>query len=262
MKPKSHNPDHSVQYRINMVKKLPEITLLFWIVKLLTTGMGETTSDYLAHHLSPVIAVALGGIGLSVTLLIQFSVRKYVPWVYWLAIIMVAIFGTMIADVIHVKLGISYLASTVGFSVLLGIVFAVWYATEKTLSIHHIYTFQRELFYWATVMATFALGTAAGDMTASTLGMGYFASALLFAVLFALPALVYWRSGFNTVGAFWLAYIMTRPLGASVADWLGKPQERGGVGFGTGPTSLVLAIIIAGFVAYVTYFGKGHKQIQ
>src|SRR5919199_6454736 len=170
MKPNPNSTEQSAQHRT--IKKLPEVTIFFWIIKLLTTGMGETTSDYLAHQMNPIFAVALGGSGLIVTLLIQFSVRKYIPWVYWLAITMVAIFGTMAADAIHVGLGISYLISTLGFAVALSIIFAVWYLSEKTLSIAHIYTFRRELFYWATVLATFALGTAAGDMTASTLGLG------------------------------------------------------------------------------------------
>ena len=259
MKSKPHNQDHSLQYRMTAVKKLPEITIFFWIIKLLTTGMGETTSDYLVHQMEPMFAVALSGIGLVVALLIQFSVRRYIPWVYWLAVIMVAIFGTMVADAIHVGLGISYLISTVGFSVVLGIIFLVWYMNERTLSIDGIYTRRRELFYWATVMATFALGTAAGDMTASTLNLGYFTSGLLFAGLFALPVIAYSRSGFNEVGAFWLAYILTRPLGASFADWFGKSTELGGVGFGTGRISCVLAILIAGFVAYLTYSIKGRK---
>lgn len=256
MKPKQRNPDQFAQYGMSIVKKLPEVTVLFWIIKLLTTGMGETTSDYLAHHMNPIFAVALGGSGLVAALLIQFSVHKYIPWVYWLAITMVAIFGTMAADAIHVGLNVSYLISTAGFAIVLSIIFAVWYMSEKTLSIHHIYTFRRELFYWATVMATFALGTAAGDMTASTLGLGYFTSGLLFAVLFALPAIAYWRSGLNEVGAFWLAYILTRPLGASFADWIGRSRSLGGVGFGTGRISLVLTILIVGFVAYLTYSRK------
>ncbi|MEG4092920.1 MULTISPECIES: hypothetical protein [unclassified Microcoleus] len=254
MKPKTNYTEQSAQHR--PIKKLPEVTIFFWIIKLLTTGMGETTSDYLAHHMNPIFAVALGGIGLVIALLIQFSVRKYIPWVYWLAIIMVAIFGTMAADAIHVVLGVSYLLSTVGFSVVLSIIFAVWYMSEKTLAINHIYTLRRELFYWATVMATFALGTAAGDMTASTWGLGNFTSGLLFALLFALPAFAYWRSGLNEVGAFWLAYILTRPLGASFADWIGKSQDSGGVGFGTGRISIVLAILIFGFVVYETYSSK------
>ncbi len=262
MKPKRRNPDRFAQYEIGLVKKLPEVTILFWIIKLLTTGMGETTSDYLAHQMNPIFAVALGASGFVAALLVQFSVRKYIPWVYWLAITMVAIFGTMAADAIHVGLGVSYLLSTVGFAVALSIIFAVWYMSEKTLSIDRIYTFRRELFYWATVMATFALGTAAGDMTASTLGLGYFTSGLLFAVLFALPAIAYWRSGLNEVGAFWLAYILTRPLGASFADWIGSSRDRGGVGFGTGQISLVLAILIVGLVAYLTYSRKDSKVAQ
>ncbi|MEG4963521.1 hypothetical protein [Microcoleus sp. K4-B3] len=254
MKPKPNSTEQSAQHRL--LKKLPEVTIFFWIIKLLTTGMGETTSDYLAHQMNPIFAVALGGSGLVIALLIQFLVRKYISWVYWLAIIMVAIFGTMAADAIHVVLGVSYLLSTVGFSVVLSIIFAVWYMSEKTLSINHIYTLRRELFYWATVMVTFALGTAAGDMTASTWGLGYFTSGVLFALLFALPAFAYWRSGLNEVGAFWLAYILTRPLGASFADWIGKSQDVGGVGFGTGRISIVLAILIFGFVAYETYSSK------
>jgi len=256
MKPKLHNPDPSVQHGMSTLKKLPEVTVLFWITKLLTTGMGETTSDYLAYQMKPIFAVALGGGGLAIALLIQFLVNRYIPWVYWLAIIMVAIFGTMIADAIHVGLGISYLTSTIGFSMVLSIIFTLWYMSEKTLSIDHIYTFRRELFYWAAVMATFALGTAAGDMTASTLHLGYFRSGLLFALLFALPAMAYWRSGLNEVGAFWLAYILTRPLGASFADWIGKSQELGGVGLGTGQISLVLAGLIVGCVVYLTSSSK------
>jgi uncharacterized membrane-anchored protein len=258
MKPKPSNRDQSAPRGTSFVKKLPEVTALFWIIKLLTTGMGETTSDYLTHAINPIFAVALGGSGLIVALLIQLSVHRYIPWVYWLAITMVAIFGTMAADAIHVGLDVSYLVSTLGLSVALSIIFAVWYRSEKTLSIDHIYTFRRELFYWATVIITFALGTAAGDMTASTLGLGYFTSGLLFALLFVLPAIIYWRSEFHQVGAFWLAYILTRPLGASFADWLGKPHDLGGAGFGTGRTSLVLAILIVSFVAYLTYFNKAN----
>ena len=246
---------------MSTIQRVPEITIFFWIIKLLTTGMGETTSDYLAHQMNPILAVALAGSGLTVALLIQFAARRYIPWVYWLAVIMVAIFGTMAADAIHVGLGVPYLISTAGFAVALGAIFAAWYMSEKTLSIHRIYTFRRELFYWATVMATFALGTAAGDMTASTLGLGYFASGLLFAALFALPTIAYWRLGLNEISAFWFAYILTRPLGASFADWIGRPRDLGGVGFGTGQISLILAILIIGFVAYLTVSSKDNKRM-
>ncbi len=261
MKPKPYNSDQALQGGRSLVKKLPEVTVLFWLIKLLTTGMGETTSDYLVHQMDPLFAVALGGIGLAVALLIQFAVRRYLPWVYWLAITMVAIFGTMLADAIHVGLGVSYLSSTIGFAALLSLIFAVWYRSERTLSMQQINTWRRECFYWAAVMATFALGTAAGDMTASTLGLGYFTSGLLFAVLFAAPAIAYWRSGGNAVGAFWLAYILTRPLGASFADWIGRAQALGGVGFGTGRISLVLTMLIICLVAYANS-SKGSGAVR
>jgi len=145
---------------VRAMKKVPEVTVYFWIIKLLTTAMGETTSDALVTHLSPTIAVALGGIGLVVALVLQFSVHRYVAWIYWLTVAMVAIFGTMAADVLHIGLGIPYFASTVFFTAALVAIFTVWYSSEKTLSIHSIYTRRRELFYWATVMATFALGIA------------------------------------------------------------------------------------------------------
>jgi uncharacterized membrane-anchored protein len=233
-------------------RKVPEVTIFFWIIKLLTTGMGETTSDYLVFHINPYLAVALGGIGLVTSLLLQLLVRRYVAWIYWLAVVMVAIFGTMAADVVHIVLGVPYLDSSVAFAAALAVIFVSWYATEKTLSIHSIYTPRRELFYWATIMATFALGTAVGDMTASTFGLGYFASGLLFAVLFALPALGYRLFRLNAIFAFWFAYVMTRPLGASFADWFGKPRSISGLGLGTGLISLILAVVIIGFVGYLT----------
>ena len=221
--------------------------------------MGESTSDYLVYQINPYVAVALGCLGLAVALILQLLVRRYIAWVYWLAVVMVAVFGTMAADVIHVVLGIPYLVSTVFFASALAIIFVTWYVSEKTLSIHTIYSGRRELFYWATVIATFALGTAAGDMTASTLGLGYFPSVVLFAVLFALPALAYWWFGLNEIVAFWFAYVVTRPLGASFADWLGKPY-LGGLGLGDGKVALVLTILIIGFVGYLTVTRKEMKS--
>lgn len=246
---------------MRVMSKVPEITILFWIVKLLTTAMGESTSDYLVFHINPYLAVILGFFGLVVSLILQLAVRRYVTWIYWLAVVMVAIFGTMAADVMHVVLGIPYLDSTAFFVVLLVVVFIAWYASEKTLSIHSIITRRRELFYWATVIATFALGTAAGDMTAATLHLGYFPSAVLFAVLFALPGLAFWLLGFNEIAAFWLAYIMTRPLGASIADWLGKPY-LGGLGLGDARIALVLTIVIIGFVGYLTVTHKDMRSAR
>lgn len=243
------------------LKKVPEVTIFFWIVKLLTTAMGETTSDYLVHQLDPMIAVALGALGLAVALILQFAVRRYVAWIYWLAVVMVAIFGTMAADVVHIGLGIPYLISAAFFAVALVVIFGAWYISEKTLSIHSIFTRRRELFYWATVVTTFALGTAVGDLTASTFGLGYLASGVLFAVLIAIPALGYRLVGLNGILAFWFAYIVTRPLGASFADWLGKEVNAGGMGFGTGPVSLVLALLIVGFVAYLAITQKDRQGV-
>ncbi len=230
--------------------KVPEITVFFWIVKLLTTAMGESTSDYLVFQINPYVAVVLGCLGLVVALILQLLAPRYIAWIYWLAVVMVAVFGTMAADVLHVVMGIPYAVSTVFFATLLAIVFVVWYRTEGTLSIHTIYPGRRELFYWATVIATFALGTAAGDLTASTFQLGYFGSIVLFAILFAIPGLAWHFLGLNPIAAFWIAYVITRPLGASVADWLGKPF-LGGLGLGDGHVSIVLTILIILFVAYL-----------
>jgi uncharacterized membrane-anchored protein len=239
-----------------LIQKVPSVTVLFWIIKVLTTGMGETTSDYLAHRLDPPIAVGLAGTALAGVLVLQFAVRRYIPWIYWLTVVMVSVFGTMAADALHVVLGIPYIVSTVFFVVVLGGIFAVWYATERTLSIHSIFTRRREVFYWATVLATFALGTAAGDMTATTLHLGYLASGALFAVLITIPAVAYWQRKLSPILAFWLAYVVTRPLGASIADWWGVPPARGGLDLGTGAVSLGLAIVIAVLVGYLSVAGR------
>jgi uncharacterized membrane-anchored protein len=231
--------------------KVPEVTILFWVVKLLTTAMGESTSDYLVYHINPYLAVGLGAVGLAVALALQLFVRRYTAWVYWLAVLMVAIFGTMGADVLHIVLGVSYLHSSIFFASALAVIFASWYAVEKTLSIHSIFTPRRELFYWATVMTTFALGTALGDLMAVTARLGYLGAGILFIVLFAMPALAYKLLGLNAIAAFWWAYVLTRPLGASFADWFGKPTSITGLGFGDGPVCLVLSILIVGFVAYL-----------
>lgn len=236
--------------------KVPEVTVYFWIIKVLSTGMGESTSDYLVHRIAPVIAVVLATIGLVVSLVLQFSVRRYMTWVYWFAVVMVSVFGTMAADVLHIKLGVPYIASTAFFVVALAVIFTVWYANEKTLSIHSIYTRRRETFYWAAVLATFALGTAAGDMTAITLHLGFFASGLLFALVIAIPAVGYWRFRLNPVLGFWFAYIVTRPLGASFADWFALPARRGGLSLGTGPVSITLTVLIIGFVGYLAVTHK------
>jgi uncharacterized membrane-anchored protein len=247
---------------MQVMKKVPEITAYFWIIKLLSTAMGEATSDYLVYQINPYIAVGLGALGLVVALVLQLSVRRYVTWIYWLAVVMVAVFGTMAADVLHIQFKVSYLHSSIFFAVVLAVIFVTWYMTEKTLSIHSIYTFRRELFYWATVMATFALGTATGDLTATTFGLGYFSSGILFAVLITIPALAYWLFGLNEIIAFWFAYIVTRPLGASFADWIGKAHSLGGLGVGDGPVSLALTVLIIGLVGYLTVTHKDSKGKQ
>jgi uncharacterized membrane-anchored protein len=239
-----------------MMSKVPEVSAYFWTIKVLTTGMGETTSDYLAHGIGPIVAVGLAGVVLAASLALQLSMRHYVPWVYWTAVVMVSVFGTMAADVLHVGLGVPYIASTAFFVVALAAVFVVWYACERTLSIHSIVTWRREIFYWATVMTTFALGTATGDLTAVTLRLGYFSSGVMFAVLIAIPALAYSRFALNGIAAFWCAYILTRPLGASFADWMGVSHARGGLALGTGPVSVVLAVVIAALVAHLSVSRK------
>jgi uncharacterized membrane-anchored protein len=236
--------------------KVPQITAFFWIVKALTTAMGESISDFLVHSLVPEIAVVIGGIAFCIALYLQFKKDRYVPWAYWLAVAMVGVFGTMCADVLHVGLGIPYVVSTIFFAIALAVVFRTWYRSEGTLSIHSIYTPRRELFYWAAVLATFALGTAAGDFTANTVGIGYFGSILLFAAVITVPAVGYFRFGMNSVLAFWFAYVVTRPLGASVADWLSVSHGRGGLALGTGPVSLALAAAIAAFVLYLSKNGR------
>jgi uncharacterized membrane-anchored protein len=229
--------------------KVPEISAGFWVTKVLTTGMGEATSDTLVHQLAPVIAVALGAAGLAVALVLQFAAPRYRPWIYWFAVAMVAVFGTMAADALHIELGIPYVVSTAFFSVVLIVVFAVWYASERTLSIHSITTPRRETFYWLTVISTFALGTAAGDMTATTFHLGYLVSGIAFTILIAVPAVAHRWFGLNAIVAFWFAYIVTRPLGASYADWLGVSHARGGLNIGSGTVSIASTVLIVIAVA-------------
>jgi uncharacterized membrane-anchored protein len=226
------------------VPKVPEIIAFFWITKVATTAMGESTSDCLNGLLGPAIAVPLMLIGLIWTLRRQLRAERYDAWTYWAVVVMVAIFGTSAADALHVGLGVSYLVSSAFYAIVLAAVFFTWHRVEGTLSIHSIYTRRRELFYWATVLATFALGTAAGDMTATTLHAGYFGSIWLFAALIAIPAIGYRWFGMNEVLAFWIAYVLTRPLGASVADWMAVEHHRGGLGLGTGGVSLILAAAV------------------
>jgi len=223
----------------------------FWVVKALTTAMGEATSDYSVHAINPVVAVVAGFVVFCVAMALQLRAKKYQAPVYWFAVVMVAVFGTMCADVLHVRFRVPYAVSAPAFAVVLGAVLVSWYLVEATLSIHSIYTLRRELFYWATVLATFATGTALGDMTATTLHLGYFSSGLLFLGVIAVPALGYWLAGLNEVFAFWFAYIVTRPLGASFADWMGFPPSVGGLGFGHGAVAVIFSVPIVLVVAYL-----------
>jgi uncharacterized membrane-anchored protein len=244
-------PQLSVARERSFLRKVPEVIALFWVAKVLTTGLGEATSDFLVHALAPIVAVAIGAVGLAIALGMQFGSRRYNAWIYWLAVAMVAIFGTMAADFLHVELHVPYAVSTVFFAIALAVVFGVWYASERTLSIHTIDSPRREAFYWLTVMTTFALGTAAGDMTATTLRLGFLLSGVLFAALIAVPAVAHRWLGLNAIVAFWFAYIVTRPLGASFADWLGVSHARTGLNWGTGAVSIGAAILVGGVVAYL-----------
>ena len=244
----------------HVASKVPQITVYFWIIKILTTAQGEATSDYLVYKIDPFVAVGIGFVALVIALALQFQARQYVAWRYWLAVDLVAIFGTMAADGMHIKLHIPYAASTAFFAIVLAAVFVTWYLTEKTLSIHSVRTPRREAFYWATVLATFALGTALGDMTATTLHLGYLASGIIFTVIFFIPGIGYRWFGLNAIVAFWFAYVVTRPLGASYADWMGVPKVVGGLGFGRGPVAIGLTIPIVALVAYLAVTRKDVEQ--
>lgn len=238
--------------RTTTLSKVPEITALFWIVKVLTTGMGETTSDFLVTHLNPAIGVGIGFVLFVVAMALQLRATHYVPALYWFAVVMVSVFGTMCADVLHVGLDVPYSVSAPAFAVILAGVFIGWRRSEGTLSIHSITTRRRELFYWAAVLATFALGTATGDLTATTFHLGYLASGLVFVLVIGIPMVAYASGLFGPVLAFWFAYVVTRPLGASFADWMGVSHARGGLDWGTGPVSLALLVVIALLVAVLS----------
>ena len=240
-----------------LASKVPQVTLIFWVIKVLTTGMGEVTSDhFLLDYADPSVVVQVAFLALVVSLVAQIAVRRYIPWLYWTAVVMVSVVGTMFADILHYMLDVPFAESTVGFGAALAVILAIWYGVERTLSIQSIRTRRRETFYWLTVMATFALGTAAGDLVADTANLGFLGAGLLFAVAIAVPGIARKTLGLNATVAFWVAYILTRPLGASFADLLGMPPENGGLGFGLGPVSLVLTIAIVVLVGYVSVTHK------
>lgn len=221
------------------------------MVKVLTTAMGEATSDWMVRVLGPVPAVLVGFTVFAAALVVQLRQRRYVAWTYWAAVAMVAVFGTQAADVLHIKFGLPYSGSVVFYGSALAVIFVVWQRTEKTLSIHSIINARRELFYWATVLATFALGTATGDMTATTLHLGYLASGVLFAVVIAVPALAFRARLLGSVASFWFAYVITRPLGASFADYMCKPKSVSGADLGDGWVAVGLALALVLGVAFL-----------
>jgi uncharacterized membrane-anchored protein len=235
-----------------LLNRVPQVTGAFWVLKVLTTGMGETTSDFFVKRFPPEIVVPIAFLVLVALLVVQFRVKRYIAAVYWTTALAVSVFGTMAADVLHVGLGVPYVVSTGVFALTLAAIFVAWHRTERTLSVHSITTRRREVFYWATVLTTFALGTAAGDWTAMSLGLGYLASGVLFAVVIALPAIGFRWFGLNAVLAFWFAYVVTRPLGASFADWFAVSSARGGLNLGAGPVSAIAFVVFAALVAMFT----------
>lgn len=242
-----------------MFSKVPEVTIFFWVIKVLATTVGETAADFLNGNLhlgltgtTCVMAVLLVGV-----LVVQFRKDRYVPGVYWLAVVLISVVGTLITDNLVDNFGVSLWTTTTLFAIALAIVFAVWYSNEKTLSIHSITTPKREGFYWAAILFTFALGTAAGDLLAEKMNLGYWKSALLFAAVIALIAAAWRYAHMNAVLAFWVAYILTRPLGASIGDYLSQPTKDGGLGLGTAGTS---AIFLATILALVVYLARSKRD--
>jgi uncharacterized membrane-anchored protein/membrane protein DedA with SNARE-associated domain len=238
--------------RVPQSIKVPlQITAVFWAIKLLSTAMGESLSDALVHGINQYLAVSVGFLAFAGAMTLQLRSPRYNPWKYWFAVAMVAVFGTMAADVLHIGLHIPYLVSSLFYLVCLTVIFALWHRVEGTLSIHSIHTRRREIFYWLAVLATFALGTAVGDLTAVTFHLGYLGSAIIFCVLFAFPGLAYAATRSHEVLWFWTAYILTRPLGASFADWFGFPPSQGGLGLGHALSAVIFAVPIVILVARV-----------
>ena len=253
IQPSPAPPRHAAS-RIPAPAKVPEITALFWVIKVLTTGMGESAADFLGK-----VSIPLAGLVAVLCLVVglgwQLLTTRYRPVAYWTAVAAVAVFGTGVADILHI-LGVPYTVTTPFYALVLAVVLGWWYAAERTLSIHTITTRRRELFYWATVLATFALGTAAGDLTAASLHLGFLVSGLLFGAAILVP-LVAWRLGLDPVLAFWTAYVLTRPLGASFADWIGKPAAMTGLGYGDGTVTAVALTAFVVLVGWVAVSGHG-----
>lgn len=244
-----------------MLNKVPEVTLYFWIIKILATTVGETAADFLIFNFKIGLTntTYFMSVLLAVALVVQFRTRRCLAWVYWLAVVLISIVGTLITDNLVDNLGVPLQATVWAFGAALAATFALWYASEKTLSIHSITSTRRESFYWLAILFTFALGTAAGDLAAETLMLGYAISAILFAAMIGAVTVAYYGLRANAIAAFWIAYILTRPLGASFGDLLSQPVANGGLGWGAAGTSGVFLAAILSLVIYLSRVQK--KQI-
>ncbi|MCU1680559.1 MAG: hypothetical protein JWQ81_1298 [Amycolatopsis sp.] len=244
---------HTLAPSRQLLNKVPEVTVYFWVVKVLCTTVGESAADFLNVNLNLGLTgvSVITGVLLIVALVLQFSAKRYTPSRYWLAVALVSVFGTLVTDNLTDNVGLPLEASTIIFGALLAVIFLVWFSFEKTLSIHSIVTRRREAFYWLAILFTFALGTATGDLMAEVLGLGYLVTGLIVASLIALTAAA-WRFGLHSVLAFWVIYILTRPLGASIGDYLSQPSSQGGLALGTTVTSLIFVVGILGVVTYLS----------
>jgi uncharacterized membrane-anchored protein len=250
----NHEKDLEKSKYQKMLSKVPEITIYFWIIKIMATTVGETGADFLSFNLNwgmTKTTYLISGL-LIIALFFQFRTKRYVPTIYWLSVLLISVVGTLVTDNLVDNFGVSLVTTTIIFTLAMLLTFAAWYVSEKTLSIHSIYTTKREAFYWLAILFTFALGTAAGDLLAEGLNLGYFISVLIFAAVIGLVTFAYYRLHLNAVLAFWIAYILTRPLGASLGDFLSQPRDAGGLGLGTVWTSAIFIITILSLVIYLT----------
>lgn len=245
----------------SMISKVPAVTIFFWIIKVLCTTVGETASDFLNVNLGMglVGTSIVMGILFLIVLFLQFRTTKYTPGIYWLTVVLISIFGTLVTDNLTDGMGVPLEFSTILFSVCLALTFVVWYFSEKDLSIHSVYTVRREAFYWLAILFTFALGTASGDLMAEGLGLGYLTTGLIICACIICVAIA-WRAGIDPVLSFWMIYIMTRPLGASLGDFLSQSRENGGLGLGATVTSVIFLAAILATVVFLTITKKDLSQ--
>lgn len=244
--------------------RVPKVTFDFWIVKLMAVTVGETAADFLAGSLGfglPATSWIMSGF-LVAALAYQFAQKRYVPWIYWVTVVLVSVVGTLITDNLVDNLGVALETTTIVFGLALAATFIIWYAFERTLSIHTIYTTRREAFYWLAILFTFALGTAAGDLAAEGLGLGYLQAGIDYGIVIAVIAFAFFFLKMNGIMAFWLAYIVTRPMGASFGDLLSQPVDSGGLGFGATVTSVIFLAIIAAIILYMTITHEGLERAR